>query len=203
MRQLGFAMNRETSPPPQEATCLFRPYPSSQKGGTLIAADVEDLATHLARVQSPDGYRPDRCPTCGNPVMHVHDYRERQCQLPGAPPVVPIARHCCAAEDCGARWQTLPGFLARHLHFNWPPVEDACEGRVTVREVRRPSDKTVRRWLGRLASSAARLVRLLADGGRAVSAPVRTRHELVAALGVSFATVAAWLHALMPGVRLM
>lgn len=196
-------MSQETSPPPQEAPCLFRPYSSRQKGGTLIAEDVVDLATHLARVCSPDGYRPERCPTCGNPVMHVHDYRERQCQLPEAPPVIPIVRHCCADPDCGARWQTLPRFLARHLHFNWPRVEDACKAGVSKRESRLPSAKTVRRWLGRLASSATRLVRLLADGGRAVSAPVRTRHELVAALGVNFATVAAWLHALMPGVRLM
>jgi hypothetical protein len=196
-------MSQKTSPPPPEAPCLFRPYPSSQKGGTLIATDVEDLSAHLTRVCSPDGYRPERCPTCGHPVMHAHDYRERQCQLPGAPPVIPIARHCCADPDCGARWQTLPGFLARHLHFNWPRVEHACEGRVSVREVRLPSGKTVRRWLGRLASSAARLVRLLADGGRRVSVHVRTRQELVSALGVTFATVAAWVHALMPGVRLM
>ena len=202
-RQLGFAMSQETSPPPPEAACLFRPYPSSQKGGTLIAIDVEDLATHLARVCSPDGYRPDHCPTCGHPVMHAHDYRIRQCQLANAPPVITVARHCCAHPDCGARWQTLPGFLARHLHFNWPRVEDACEDRASQRDGRLPSRKTVCRWLGRLGSSAARLVRLLADGGHAVHTVVHTRRDFVAATAVSFATLAAWLHALMPGVRLM
>jgi hypothetical protein len=196
-------MTQATSPPPPEAACLFRPYPSSQKGGTLIAADVEDFSTHLARIRSLDGYRPERCPTCDHPVMHVHDYRERQCQLADAPPVIPIVRHCCANPECGAQWQTLPGFLARHLHFNWPRVEDVCEGRSSLRDGRLPCEKTVRRWLGRLASSAARLVRLLADGGRAAPARVHTRHQLIAALGTTFATVAAWIHALMPGVRLM
>ena len=93
--------------------------------------------------------------------------------------------------------------LSCGLHFNWPRVEDTCEGRMSRRDGRLPSVKTVRRWLGRLESSAARLVRLLADGGRAVCAAVQTRGELVPATGVTFATVAAWIHALMPGVRLM
>ena len=196
-------MHQASPAPPPEAPCLFRPYASSQKGGTLIAADVENLATHLARVHSPDGYRPARCPTCGHPVMHVHDYRTRQCQLANAPPVIPIARHCCAHPDCGARWQTLPAFLARHLHFNWPRVEENCEDRTSRRDGRLPSCKTVCRWLDRLGSSAARLVRLLADGGRAVNSVVHTRRDLATATAVSFATLAAWLHALMPGVRLM
>jgi len=168
----------------------------------LIATDVLDLASHLARLRSPDGYRPAECRTCGHPVMHAHDYRTRRCQLPGAPPVVLIARYGCALPQCGARWQTLPAFLARHLHFNWPRVEDACEGQ-RERDGRVPSARTVERWLGRLQCSAAKLVRLLADGGHRVTEGVRTRRELVATLAVPFATLAAWLHLLMPGVRLM
>lgn len=117
--------------------------------------------------------------------------------------MIGIARHRCAHPECGARWQTLPAFLARHLHFNWPRVEDACGGRSYEARGRRPSSWTVRRWVERLASSASRLVGLLADGGQRVRTAVRTRRELLDTLDVSFATVSAWVHALMPGVRLM
>jgi hypothetical protein len=135
--------------------------------------------------------------------MHAHDSRTRLCQLEGAPPVIAIARHRCAHPDCGAQWQTLPAFLARHLHFNWPRVEGACGGRPCGSRGRRPSTWTVWRWLERLASSAARLVRLLADAGRPLRTAVRTRRELLDALGLSLSTVGAWVHALMAGVRLM
>ena len=117
--------------------------------------------------------------------------------------MIGIARHRCAHPECGARWQTLPAFLARHLHFNWPLVEDACGGRPYPARGRRPSAWTVLRWLERLASSASRLVGLLADGGHRVRTAVRTRRELLEQFGVSFATMAAWAHALMAGVRLM
>lgn len=195
-------MPSSTPAPPPDAPCLYRPYPSSQKGGTLIAAHVLDLASHLALMCSPDGYRPERCPTCGHGVMHAHDTRTRSCQLEGAPPQIPISRHRCAHPDCGAQWQTLPGFLARHLHFNWPRIEAARVGRRPLRG-RVPSPRTVRRWLGRLGSSATRLLGLLADGGHRVATVVQTRGELVEALGVSLSTVACWVHALMRGVRLM
>jgi hypothetical protein len=195
--------DRAAPPAPQ---CLYRPYSSRQKGGTLIAAAVQDLATHLERVRSPDGYRPATCPTCGHEVMHAHDRRTRQCQLAGAPPQVPIVRHRCAHPDCGAQWQTLPAFLARHLHFVWSHVEQACEGHVPTG--RRPSRRTTRRWLGRLASSAAQLVRLACDAGGEAAATLRTafvdtRGELVDTLALPFAEVAAWVHQLQRGVRLM
>jgi len=195
-------MQTSTLAPPPEAPCLYRPYPSSQKGGTLIATDVVDLATHQARMRSPDGYRPSRCPTCGHPVMHAHDTRSRQCQLDGAPPQVGIARHRCAHAACGAQWQTLPSFLARHLHFAWSRIQAGCEGR-RAHGGHAPSARTVCRWRSRLASSASRLLRLIADGGRRVHAAVQTRGELVEALGVSLSEAAAWVHQLLPGARLM
>jgi hypothetical protein len=122
-------MTPQTPTPPPEAPCLYRPYPSSQKGGTLIATDVIDVVTHEARMRSPDSYRPSRCPTCGHSVMHAHDTRRRQCQLEGAPAEIGVARHRCAHAACGAKWQTLPSFLARHLHFVWSRVQGACERR--------------------------------------------------------------------------
>jgi hypothetical protein len=64
--------------PPHPPACLERPYPSSQKGGTLIAEQVRDLEAHLEQVSDPDGYRPARCPHCGHGVLHAHDHRARK-----------------------------------------------------------------------------------------------------------------------------
>lgn len=203
LRQGKVTMPTLALAPPPETPCLYRPYPSSQKGGTLIAERVRDFATHRMLMCSPDGYRPACCPTCGHGVMHGHDSRDRLCQLEDAPPVIQIARHRCAHADCGAQWQTLPGFLARHLHFNWRRVEDACGGRPEASRGRRPSIWTIIRWCVRLSSSASRLVRLLADGGHQLRTAVSTRRELLDALGLPHAEVAAWVHALLPGVRLM
>jgi len=66
-----------------------------------------------------------------------------------------------------------------------------------------PSTRTVRRWWTRLASSGARLVRLLRDAGQRVTASVGTRLELLEALGMPYWQLAAWLHSLLRGVRLM
>ena len=64
-------------PPPRSEACLVRRRPSSQKGGTIIAEDVTDRATHDRRICDPDGYRPAFCPNCGERTLHVHDDRDR------------------------------------------------------------------------------------------------------------------------------
>jgi hypothetical protein len=78
-------MSRDRLPPPHQEACLVRLRSSSQKGGTIIAEDVTDRATHERRVCDPDGYRPPFCPNCGGRTLHVHDYRERVLRAePGA-----------------------------------------------------------------------------------------------------------------------
>ncbi len=69
-------MSQDRLPPPGQEVCLVRLRPSSQKGGTIIAEDVTDRATHDRRICDPDGYRPAFCPNCGERTLHVHDYRE-------------------------------------------------------------------------------------------------------------------------------
>ena len=54
---------------------MCRRYPSSQKGGTLIAAGVHDLVEH-ERLLACGAYRPAACPRCSADV-HIHDYRTR------------------------------------------------------------------------------------------------------------------------------
>jgi len=52
-------MSQRPAPPPPPRY-LEQCYPSSQKGGTLVAEDVTDLETHARRLCTPDGYRPSR-----------------------------------------------------------------------------------------------------------------------------------------------
>ena len=61
--------------------------PSSQKGGTIIAEDVTDRATHDRRIRDPDGYRPAFCPNCGERTLHVHDRQLLRRALAGQQPV--------------------------------------------------------------------------------------------------------------------
>jgi len=201
---------------PVSEACLCRPYPSSQKGGTLIAEDVHDLATHERRLDDPEAYRPSACPRCGSPV-HVHDLRPRV--LHGEPhAMTEVVRFRCAdRERCGAAWQILPAFLARCLWGSWSRVPDAL--------ARRPSSpvpgRTRRRWSARLASEARLIVAVLStatDGAwtriaGAVGLDARRVDvvERVAAQtsvvpttpGGAWARLAAGIHRLSPGVRLM
>lgn len=203
-------MTRHRVPPPHEPSCLSRPYPSSQKGGTLIAEEAVDLAAHLREVADPDGYRPASCPSCGHDVLHVHDYRTRVSQLPETP-AIRVVRYRCAG--CAGRWQILPAFVPRHLWYHWPLVEEGTgTSPPAPRRTRaRCSDpRTRRRWVRRLASSARLLAQTLATSADSalVAAAQRvgldsTRLALVEALGHQLRDLAALVHRLVPGVRLM
>ena len=115
--------------PPQPPRYLKHPYASSQKGGTVIAEDVTDLATHDQRLCDPDGYRPSCCPRCGYGVLHVHDYRPRVLRADPDRAVIKVVRHRCMGADCGARWLTLPLLLARGLWRRWAVVEATTQER--------------------------------------------------------------------------
>lgn len=211
--------DRHLLPPAAEA-CLCQLSPSSQRGGTLIAEDVHDLATHERRLEDPDSYRPACCPRCGA-CVHIHDLRPRV--LHGEPEVATevIRFRCADRERCGGAWRILPAWLARSLWGSWSRVEGGVQGGgcPTV-----PS-RTRRRWRARLACTARLLVAVLStatDGlwaalAAAVGLDVR-RIDLVRGYGVarhndapsvvfppvaSFAELAAAVHRLSPGIRLM
>jgi len=76
-RTLEDLVSQDRLPPPEGEACLVRLRPSSQKGGTIVAEDVTELATHEVRLSDPDGYRPAFCPGCRGTTLHIHDYRER------------------------------------------------------------------------------------------------------------------------------
>jgi len=202
-------VSQKRLPPPQAPACLERLYPSSQKGGTLIAEDVTDLRSHERHLSDPGGYRPRECQRCGHPVLHVHDYRPRVLRADPEKPVTFVVRHRCANKACGACWQTLPALLARHLWGRWRVVEASTQGSRPRRWPPVPQ-RTRRRWRSRLRSAARQLVQAVAaskDPALGLAAMrvglEATRGELVATLARSLSAVAALLHRLAPGVRLM
>jgi hypothetical protein len=195
--------------------------PSTQKGGTLIAEDVTDRATHDRRICDPDGYRPPRCPTCGERRLHVHDYRERQLRADPHTPVATIVRHECVA--CAAIWQILPAFIARHLWRTWDVVAHAVTGEARLAPGAPPRwptvpRRTVDRWRARWQRPAQVVGQILTTSGAALWAalarrlrPDATCADLVAAYAdlhgprasQPLAAVAALLYRLQPRVRLM
>jgi len=212
-------MSQERPPPPEPEECLIQSRVSSCKGGTLIAEDVLDVATHLRRLADPDGYRPERCPRCGGSVLHVHDYLERKPRDEVGVSVLRIVRHVCANPACDATWRILPAFLARCLWRTWSAVEQATSAVAPSgpRTARIPL-RTTQRWRARLASAARQLVVLLATTGGALLEAIAkavgldaTRRALVDAhtrvaaslRGLCLAAVAALVHRLERGIRLM
>lgn len=196
-------------PPPTPPACLVRAYPSSQKGGTLIAEDVTDWKTHQRRICDPDGYRPDFCPRCQHSVLHVHDYRTRLLAAEAGRPVAVIIRHRCAHPDCRATWQILPLLIARHLWRSWTVVQRALSKKRHPNQPEVPS-RTRRRWRARLKTSARMIISGLAASGTqaleklaAIVGLEGTREELVGYWGGDLASLAGLIHRLMPGVRLM
>ena len=213
-------MTDHRPPPPEPEDCLTRSRASSYKGGTLIAEDVLDLATHRRRMVDPDGYRPRWCPRCDGSVLHVHDYpRRKPIGEPGMPLEITIVRHICAAPECGATWRILPAFLARHLWRIWTTVERTVsdEPPLAVAAVPIP-ETTAQRWRARLAAVAAQLVVLLATSGGALLEAIAKRVGLVATRvvlvdvharmtetppGRRLADLAVLVHRLERGLRLM
>jgi hypothetical protein len=212
-------MSQNRLPPPESEACLFRLRSSTQKGGTLIAEEVTDHATHERRICDRDGYRPPCCPRCGRRVLHVHDYRERVLYAEPLKPVARIVRHICVA--CGAIWQILPLFIARHLWRTWNvvmhtlmPRHEASSPRESQQWPKVPL-RTERRWRTRWLRPALVLVQILATSSQAAWTALATQlstdatcADLVAAYGREHvnqpvAGLAALLYRLQPEVRLM
>jgi len=191
--------------PPPAPLCLERPYPSSQKGGTLIDEAVVDIAAHQRRLSHPDGYRPQRCPHCGCARLHAHDFRERQLRGDPRERRITVRRYRCAG--CGGCWQVLPRLVARRLWRSWAVVEQALG--LVARLVIVP-EQTRRRWCRRLASQARSVVQVLAASAQpalervaAVAGLNATRLWMVEKSEQRLDAIAALIHRLMPGLRLM
>ena len=202
--------------------CLCHRYPPGQKGGTLIAEDVLTLEHH-EKMLCTGGYRPQQgCPKCAG-YLHIHDYRDRLLAADPASAITVVRFLCCS---CGATWQVLPALLARHLWRSWHTVERAVErsqqAPMMANDSVPPStgipERTLRRWLTRLVASAALLVVTLSTaetpllttvagavglrGSRRNLVDTHTRICIVS-VGQRLLQLAALVHRLAPGVRLM
>jgi len=207
-------------PIPAAPAYLTTPYAAKreQKGGTLIAESVCEIDEHRQLLDN-DGYRPAGCLLCGR-FLHVLDLRPRKLRDQPDSAEELICRYRC--RPCRAVWQVLPGFIARHLHRTWDAVQSAVvaagalERTGSERRVTRKA-ATLRRWLGRLASSALVLTQALGEAGAKVDPVLKqlgawcTRGELVEALAQAglvetkrkLQDLACWIHRLVPGLRLM
>lgn len=211
-------MSAATLPPPPAAVCLTRSYASRKiKGGTVIAEDVRDLDTHRKKLLDPDEYRSvvGACRACGSKALHAHCFRERI--LRGGANEQALAEtirlyRCAAGTTCGAVFTVLPAVIARHLWRRWETVEAAAAGKLEVPR------STFLRWLGRLGSSAGQIVQaftskatsLISRSFSSALSKAATRRELIEAFRCSLersveplALLAAWIHRLEPGIRLM
>lgn len=205
--------------PPAADPCLERAdFATGKKGGTLIAVAVTTVEEH-DRWLDAGRYRPAACgrPECGA-VVHSHGTRVRSLKgalgtLAELAPVLMLVIALYRCSRCGGVWRVLPGFVPRWLHSSWAVVSEAVEDS-GPRAARVPA-RTRRRWRARLRQSARQPVQVLA---LAMTAPLR---ELVARVGLmparaalvaayrglcapacAFASLAALLHRMTPGIRL-
>lgn len=206
-------MNKLHAAPPAAESCLFSSYASrGRKGGTLIDEAVLDLAAHEARMKDPGSYRPAEC-RCGGDRLHLHDRRDRKVRGDAGIAVVSVVIFLCA--KCLATWRVLPAFLARSLWRTWKVVEAAVLEGEQALAAPVPA-RTVQRWHARLMQAALAATQALATSGdpalRAVAQRVglaASRQALVEEYAASFetssplASLAALLHRLSPGLRLM
>jgi len=162
--------------------------------------------------------------------MHIHDYRPRLL-LGHAGQSTEIARFRCSnRKECGAVVQVIPALLARWLWRSWETVEAAMEPaapRSEASDAEPPAaavvpERTRRRWRARLSASAAMLIAALATalgastwlggivktvglaGSRAEAvAAFRTQATPLPSPALAYAALAAVLHRVAPGLRLM
>ena len=112
---------------------------------------------------------------------------------------------------CSATWRVLPAFVARCLWRSWEVVEGVLFGERSPVPAR-----TAQRWRARLAQTARAATQALATSGAAVLREVAQRVGLGASRGALVKTyaeatassslmapLAALLHRLSPGLRLM
>ncbi len=181
------------------------------RGGTLIAAEITDVRTHVATLRKPDLVRPrEGCPSCGRGRLYVHDRRERKIMGNREVASVEILVFRCSWVQCRAVWRVLPAFLARHLRRTWSTVSDAIDPK--MRGHSPVPRRTKQRWAARLHEAGSTIVYVLRTAGHG-DVPLQVldldgnvlRSDVINAFGgpQHIAKLAAAVHRVCPNLRLL
>lgn len=120
-----------------------------------IVPTITSLDQHLHIIdQTPDAYRPPRCPHCGRGVLWRHGCYHRKADR-GRPSdasrnPVPILRYCCAG--CRRTCSRLPLCIAPRRWHDWSVQHAALHCLICGQSLRRAclhtclERRTVRRW---------------------------------------------------------
>jgi hypothetical protein len=162
--------------------------------------------------------------------MHIHDLRPRLLVGHAAQSTQVARFRCSNREACGAVVQVNPAFLPRCLWRSWETVEAAMEPAAPRSEASEAApapapvvpERTRRRWRARLSASAAVVIAALAPArstaswvGRVIEtvglggcraevvSVYRTHATPLPSPGLAYAALAAVLHRVAPGLRLM
>ncbi len=168
-----------------------------------IVSTITSLEQHFHAVQqSPDVYRPSRCPHCGLGVLWRHGCYHRKadrsrCRARSRNPV-PIRRFCCA--ECRRTCSRLPLCIAPRRWYDWAVQQVVLQHLLRGCSLHRCSHaccidrRTVRRWRDWLSARGETFIFVLRsrfpEWGRGIDAQGFWR----TALGdMSLANAMAWL----------
>ena len=119
-----------------------------------IVAGIHTIEQHLEAIkETPEAYRPPRCPHCGLKILWQHGHYERKAdRRPGQFSLnpVPICRYCCSG--CRRTCSRLPACIAPRRWYNWSVQQGVLEQRLNERpghhgaHGNRPDRRTAARW---------------------------------------------------------
>ena len=119
-----------------------------------IVAGIHTIEQHLEAIkETPEAYRPPRCPHCGLKILWQHGHYERKAdRRPGQFSLNPvlICRYCCSG--CRRTCSRLPACIAPRRWYNWSVQQGVLEQRLNERpghhgaHGNRPDRRTAARW---------------------------------------------------------
>ena len=168
-----------------------------------IVPSVTTFEQHFDAIeQSPDVYRPPRCPHCGFSVLWRHGYYHRKADRVRSTVrtynPIPICRYCCSG--CRRTCSRLPLCIAPRRWYDWTAQQVALQSLLCGWSLYRCSSclcfaqRTVQRWWSWLTANSETFIFFLRsrfpEWGRSIDAHAFWRKVLG---DTSLAHAMAWL----------